>query len=70
LLLDRCRIGGGARVRRAVVGAGAVVGDGEQVGYDDEACAMAVTERRQSGLTLVLARPTSLPSVAAPRGHG
>lgn len=70
LLLDRCRIGRGARVRRAVVGAGAVVGDGEQIGYDDEACAAAVTERRPSGLTLVLARNAPRLSVAAPRGRG
>ena len=46
LLLDGCRIGRGARVRRAVVGAGAVVGDGEQIGYDDADAASAVTERR------------------------
>lgn len=54
LLLDGCRIGRGARVRRAVVGAGVVVSDGEQIGYDDAPCASAVTERRHSGLTLVL----------------
>jgi ADP-glucose pyrophosphorylase len=32
-LLDGCRIGRGARVRSAVIGAAAVVGEGEQIGY-------------------------------------
>ncbi len=68
LLLDGCRIGRGARVRRAVIGAGASVGEGEQIGYDDDVCATAVTERRASGLTLVLPAPS--PPLAASRGGG
>jgi glucose-1-phosphate adenylyltransferase len=52
LLLDGCRIGRCARVRRALVGAGAVIPDGEQVGYDDEASVTAM-QRLASGLTLV-----------------
>jgi glucose-1-phosphate adenylyltransferase len=56
LLLDGCRIGRCARVRRALVCAGAVIPDGEQVGYDDEV-AVATTRRLASGLTLVLAEP-------------
>ena len=56
LLLDGCRIGRCARVRRALVCAGAVIADGEQVGYDDEA-AVTTTRRLASGLTLVLAEP-------------
>jgi glucose-1-phosphate adenylyltransferase len=53
LLLDGCRIGRCARVRRALVGAGAVIADGEQVGYDDDA-PITTTRRLASGLTLVL----------------
>jgi glucose-1-phosphate adenylyltransferase len=69
LLLDGCRIGRGARVRRAVVGAGAVVGDGEQIGYDDDG-GSAVTERRHSGLTLVLPPHDRRRPPLAPRGRG
>jgi glucose-1-phosphate adenylyltransferase len=68
LLLDGCRIGRGARVRRAIVGAGAHIGDEEQVGYDDDCCRTAVTERRASGLTLVLPGPPR--AVSRPRGSG
>jgi len=59
LLLDGCRIGRCARVRRALVGAGAVIPDGEQVGYDETT--VAGTRRLASGLTLVL------PESEAPR---
>jgi glucose-1-phosphate adenylyltransferase len=62
LLLDGCRVGRCARVRRAVVGAGAVIGDGEEVGYDDTALAPGV-HRLLSGLTLVL--PGAPPSRVA-----
>src|SRR5215813_11003932 len=58
LLLDGCRIGRCARVRRALVGAGAVIPDGEQVGYDDDASVTA-TQRLASGLTLVLPEPAA-----------
>lgn len=34
VLLDGCRIGRGAHVRRALVGAGAVIADDEQIGFD------------------------------------
>jgi glucose-1-phosphate adenylyltransferase len=67
LLLDGCRVGRDARVRRAVIGAGAVVGDGEHIGYDDDPCASAVTQRRPSGLTLVLPAGAEAQPVAA---HG
>lgn len=68
LLLDGCRIGRNARVRRAIVGAGAHIGDEEQIGYDDDVCSTAVTERRESGLTLVL--PGLPRPLARPRGIG
>jgi len=68
LLLDGCRVGRGARVRRAIVGAGAQIGDEEQVGYDDDCCRTAATERRESGLTLVLPGPSRAASPA--RGIG
>jgi glucose-1-phosphate adenylyltransferase len=51
VLLDGCRIGRGARVRRAVVGAGAVVADGEAIGYETPPPPSAHV--RRSGLTLV-----------------
>jgi glucose-1-phosphate adenylyltransferase len=53
LLLDGCRVGRCARVRRAVVGAGAVIGDGEAIGYDGAPVTPGV-QRLRSGLTLVL----------------
>jgi ADP-glucose pyrophosphorylase len=53
LLLDGCRVGRCARVRRAVVGAGAVIGDGEEIGYDG--APVTGVQRLRSGLTLVLA---------------
>jgi glucose-1-phosphate adenylyltransferase len=56
VLLDGCRIGRHARVRRALVGAGAVVRDAEQIGYGDTPPAPASTVR--SGLTIV---PPSAP---------
>ena len=68
LLLDGCRIGRGARVRRAIVGAGAQIGDEEHVGYDDDCCRTAATERRESGLTLVLPGPSR--AASRPRGIG
>jgi glucose-1-phosphate adenylyltransferase len=33
ILLDGCRIGRGARVRRAIVGAGVVIPEGDEIGY-------------------------------------
>jgi len=58
LLLDGCRIGRCARVRRALVGAGAVIPDGEEIGYDDEG-EVTTTRRLASGLTLVLPEPAA-----------
>ncbi|HUE29524.1 MAG TPA: sugar phosphate nucleotidyltransferase [Verrucomicrobiae bacterium] len=51
VLLDGCRIGRGARVRRALVGAGAVVGVAGEIGYGPSPAAPARVVR--SGLTLV-----------------
>jgi len=51
VLLDGCRIGRGARVRRAVVGAGAIVPDEARIGYD---VPPAPTWRAMSsGLTII-----------------
>lgn len=60
ILLDGCRIGRHARVRRAIVGPGAVVGDEEQIGYD--ALPPGSARLLPSGLTLV---PPLAPLVAA-----
>ncbi|HLK12098.1 MAG TPA: sugar phosphate nucleotidyltransferase [Candidatus Binatia bacterium] len=51
ILLDGCRIGRGARVRRALIGAGAVIDDDEEIGYGGA----AIAPRRvlRSGLTVV-----------------
>jgi glucose-1-phosphate adenylyltransferase len=51
VLLDGCRVGRGARVRRAVVGAGAVIGDAGEIGYGISPAAPARVVR--SGLTVV-----------------
>jgi glucose-1-phosphate adenylyltransferase len=51
VLLDGCRIGRHARVRRALIGAGAVVGDAEQIGFGTPPPAPACTV--PSGLTIV-----------------
>jgi len=51
VLLDGCRIGRGARVRRALVGAGAVVGVAGEIGYGPSPAAPARVV--DSGLTLV-----------------
>jgi glucose-1-phosphate adenylyltransferase len=64
LLLDGCRVGRCARVRRAVVGAGAVIGDGEEIGYDGTPVTPGL-QRLRSGLTLVL--PGAPPSRGASR---
>lgn len=58
VLLDGCRIGRNARVRRALVGAGAVIGDAEQIGYGVTPVAPACTVR--SGLTIVPATAPDL----------
>jgi glucose-1-phosphate adenylyltransferase len=60
ILLDGCRIGRGARVRRAVIGAGAVVPDEEEIGYERAPVAPARLSR--SGLVLV---PAPQPLLAA-----
>lgn len=59
VLLDGCRIGRGARVRRAVVGAGAVVPEEARIGY--EVPPAPPWRAMSSGLTIV-------PSGAAPEG--
>ena len=51
VLLDGCRIGRGARVRRALVGAGAVVGVAGEIGYGPPPAAPARVV--DAGLTLV-----------------
>jgi glucose-1-phosphate adenylyltransferase len=51
VLLDGCRIGRHARVRRALVGAGAVVGDADEIGFGTPPPAPACTV--PSGLTIV-----------------
>ncbi len=56
LLLDGCRIGSRARIRRAVIGPGAVIADDEEIGYGAEPAAPRRLLR--SGLTLV---PSRLP---------
>ncbi len=64
LLLDGCRIGRNARVRRAIVGVGAIIGDGEVVGYDVTPPTMRVLP---SGLTLVPPPATAIRSAAVVR---
>ena len=55
VLLDGCRIGRRARVRRAVIGAGAVVAEEEEIGYGS----LPPTARLvDSGLTVIPA-PTA-----------
>jgi glucose-1-phosphate adenylyltransferase len=51
VLLEGCRIGRGAHVRRALVGAYAVVGDEEQIGFD--AVPAGAARVLPSGLTIV-----------------
>ena len=34
--MDNCRIGAGARIRRAIIDKNAVIPDGERIGYDLE----------------------------------
>jgi glucose-1-phosphate adenylyltransferase len=51
VLLEGCRIGRGAHVRRALVGAYGIVGDDEQIGF--EAVPPAGTRVLPSGLTIV-----------------
>src|SRR5579885_3074542 len=51
VLLDGCRIGRGARVRRALIGAGAIIADEEEIGYG--AAAIAPRRLLRSGLTVV-----------------
>jgi len=55
VLLDGCRIGRGAHVRRALVGAGAVIGDDEWIGFD--AVPALPARVLPSGLTIVPPHP-------------
>jgi glucose-1-phosphate adenylyltransferase len=64
ILLDGCRVGRGAHVRRAVVGPGVVVGDNEDVGYDEPLRPHAL--RLPSGLTLLPVPGTSPALSVAP----
>ena len=57
VLLDGCRIGRGALVRRALVGPGAVVADGEEIGYGTAPSAPG--RLAASGLTVVVAPPAA-----------
>jgi glucose-1-phosphate adenylyltransferase len=61
ILLEGCRIGRGAHIRRAVVGPGVVVADGEEVGYDEPL--RPHLHRLPNGLTLVPA-PGTNPALA------
>jgi glucose-1-phosphate adenylyltransferase len=63
VLLDGCRIGQGARLRRAVVGIGAVVAGGDAIGYGS---APPTAQVIPSGLTLLPAA-VSLPAAAGAR---
>jgi glucose-1-phosphate adenylyltransferase len=63
VLLDGCRIGRGARIRRALVGAGAIVPDGQKIGYGEPPARPA--RLLPSGLTVVPAAPAAT-IVAAP----
>ena len=65
VLLDGCRIGRGARVRRAVVGAGAVIGDAGEIGYGTSPAAPARVVR--SGLTVVPAGAEERPAPGGSR---
>jgi glucose-1-phosphate adenylyltransferase len=65
VLLDGCRIGRGARVRRAVVGAGAVIGDAGEIGYGISPAAPARVVR--SGLTVVPAHAEARRALASAR---
>ena len=65
VLLDGCRVGRGARVRRAVVGAGAVIGDADEIGYGTSPAAPARVVR--SGLTVVPASPDERPAPGGSR---
>lgn len=57
ILLEGCRIGRGAHIRRAVVGPGVVVAENEDVGYDEPLRPHAL--RLPSGLTLLPVPGTS-----------
>jgi glucose-1-phosphate adenylyltransferase len=57
ILLDGCRVGRGAHIRRAVVGPGVVVAENEDVGYDEPLRRHAHGCR--AGLTLLPAPGTS-----------
>jgi glucose-1-phosphate adenylyltransferase len=59
VLLQGCRIGRGARARRALIGVGAVVADDAVVGFDERPDASWIT--LPSGLTLV---PPHRPAIA------
>ena len=60
VLLDGCRIGRGARVRRALVGPGAVIEDGEEIGFGGVPTGPAHV--LASGLTVV---PPAVPPALA-----
>jgi len=63
ILLDGARVGRGATVRRAIVGPGAVVEDGQHLGYGDEPAAAVALP---SGLVLLpAASPPSRRAAAA-----
>lgn len=64
VLLDGCRVGRGARVRRALVGPGAVIEDGEEIGFGSVPAAPAHV--LPSGLTVV--PPAAPPALAVGSG--
>lgn len=66
VLLDGCRIGRGARIRRTVVGAGVTIGEAEELGYG--ATPPGRARFLPSGLTVVPALwPTAAAAAAAGR---
>jgi NDP-sugar pyrophosphorylase family protein len=66
VLLDGCRVGRMARVRRAVVGVGAVIGDAGEIGFGHPPAPPA--RALASGLTIVPpAVPRPLVAVAGAR---
>jgi len=65
VLMDGCYVGRCARVRRAVIGAGAIVPDGVEIGFG---VTPPWAQERPSGLTLVADRDASL-RIESPAEH-
>jgi ADP-glucose pyrophosphorylase len=65
VLMDGCYVGRCARVRRAVIGAGAIVPDGVEIGFG---VTPPWAQERPSGLSLVADRDASL-RIESPAEH-